>query len=88
MLGLYKFFWDCGRNGNLEGVFVATAEEVEDLIGKDVYFGEVLGKHSEIYGTIERGDLDLLTEDQDFIEKAQSYGIDYSGYNPFDYISE
>jgi hypothetical protein len=35
--------------GALSGIFVAEEEAVEALIasGKEVYFGEVLGKHSE-----------------------------------------
>lgn len=28
---------------------------VESVIGNEVYFGEILGKHSEVYGTLEEG---------------------------------
>ena len=48
---LYKFHWDCGRMGNLDGVFIAEPKEIEALIGKEIHFGEVLGKHSDIQGT-------------------------------------
>lgn len=41
---LYKFHWDCGRNGDLQGLFVATEDEVKDAIGSEAYFGEVLGE--------------------------------------------
>ena len=54
---LWKFHWDCGRAGDVEGLFIATEEEVENLIGSEVYFGEILGKHSEVYGTVEKGHL-------------------------------
>ena len=84
---LVKFYWDCGRAGSLDGVFVCEKEELESLPGRSVYFGEVLGKHSEIYGELDEGDFEILTDDQDFIEKfAQLIGG--SGFNPFDYIEE
>ncbi len=84
MQKLYKFHWDCGRNGDLDGVFIAEPEEIEALIGKEIYFGEVLGKHSEIHGTLEADDLEVLTDDQDFINKAFEYKL-VIGFNPLDY---
>jgi hypothetical protein len=85
---LYRFSWDCGRNGEVEGIFVSTKDKIKENIGKNVYFGEILGKHSEIYGELEESDLEILTEDLDFIEKAIAYGISEIGYNPLDYIEE
>ena len=43
MLKLYSFHWDCGRSGALDGLFVAAEDQVESVIGKRLYFGEVLG---------------------------------------------
>ena len=88
MKGLYLFQWDCGRMGDLEGIFIADSADVESLIGKNVYFGEVLGKHSEIEGVIENGDITLKTDDPAFIadlEKHLGTGT-LSGHNPLDYI--
>ncbi|ADQ53308.1 hypothetical protein 65p300 [Aeromonas phage 65] len=51
MLKLYRFYWDAGRGGSVEGLFVEDSEVVEKYIGSDVYFGEILGKHSEVEGT-------------------------------------
>jgi methyl coenzyme M reductase gamma subunit len=87
---LVKFYWDCGRNGDLSGVFIAEKDKVESIIGKDVYFGEVLGKHSDICGTIEEKDIKTLSEDQDFIKKClEIFGTkNISGYNPLDYMEE
>ena len=58
---IFKFHWDCGRMGDVLATFAATQEEVDAAIGKKVYFGEILGKHSEIYGTLEKKDLTVLT---------------------------
>jgi hypothetical protein len=84
MLKLYKFYWDCGRMGYLDGMFIEDDAEVARFIGKQVNFGEALGKHSEIYGTFDEGDLEVITDDQDFIDKCVRF-IGYttlSGHNP------
>lgn len=87
MKNLYRFYWDCGRMGELHGLFVATQEEVRDRIGSEVYFGEVLGKHSEIYGQLRERDIQLVTSDQNFIEKFQLLGLEI-GFNPIEYLLE
>ena len=82
---LYKFYWDCGRQGSLSGIFTATEEAVKGLIGKYVYFGEVLGKHSEVEGPIEDGEIVEVTDDQAFIARAKEYDLIPTGFNPLDY---
>lgn len=89
MNNLYRFFWDCSW-GEVEGVFIASHDELETVIGKEVYFGEILGKHSEVYGTVERDDVELISDDQDFIYKLEEVfkGKTVSGYNPIDYYEQ
>jgi hypothetical protein len=89
-LKLWKFFWDCYRGGSLEGIFIASSDDVNKAIGKVIYFGEVLGKHSEISGTLDKEDVTVVTDDQDFISKAEViFGSkNISGYNPLDYTNE
>lgn len=90
MKAIYEFYWDCGRMGNVTGTFVAKKEDVEKSIGKTVYFGEILGKHSEIYGTLEWEDLSLKSDDQEFIKTFEEIMGKYwsTGYDPLEYISE
>lgn len=83
--GLFKFFWDCGRQGSIEGIFTAEKKDVESAIGKHASFGEVLGKRSDIYGTIEEGDIVLLTDDPSIIAKFDEFKCG-SGFNPLEYI--
>lgn len=80
---LWKFYWDCGRQGEVEGLFKATKEEVDAAIGKEVYFGEILGKHSEVYGTLEDGEIELVSDDPLTVKNAFE-----TGYNPLDYLEE
>ena len=85
---LYSFTWDCGRQGSLEGLFAAEESLVETMKGFDVHFGEALGKHSEIYGTLEEGDIVVVSEDEEkidwLIEVMGTSNI--SGWNPLNYI--
>jgi hypothetical protein len=86
---LYKFEWDCGRSGELEGLFIATEPEVSEAIGKQVYFGEVLGKHSEVYGNLEEGDVTKIkVSSSTLAELEEKFGYTISGYNPLGYLSE
>jgi hypothetical protein len=85
--GLYRMVWSAGRMGTLSGLFTATDEEVKAAIGQSVYFGEVLGKHSEVCGTLEASEVALVTDDADFVSRFDEYGC-ASGYNPLEYINE
>lgn len=87
MKNLYKFNWDYGRMGDVEGIFVAEESKIKAAIGKEVVFGEILGKHSDIIGVLERKDLTILTDDQDFIKKFEDLNCS-SGYNPLLYLEE
>lgn len=86
-LGVYKFFWDCGRGGDLNGVFVAEKREIDRLMGQEIYFGEVLGKHSEVSGSIDDCDITLITTDQKVVKIFQK-DIGTVGHNPLDYLCE
>ena len=89
MNNLYSFYVDCGRMGSLDGLFIATQEEVDKAIGKEMYFGEVLGKHSDVQGTIEAHEITLVSTDQDKVEWLLGLlGTCVSGFNPLEYISQ
>ncbi len=76
--------------GEVEGLFVEESKKVESNIGKEVYFGEILGKHSEVYGTLSKEDLTVVCDDSDFVNKFIEIMGDgtISGYNPIQYIQE
>ncbi|PPA87931.1 hypothetical protein C4A76_10670 [Brevibacillus laterosporus] len=86
---LWKFYWDWGYSGGLAGLFVASENEIQALVGKSVYFGEVAGKHSEVYGTLEQGDFHKISLDSETIEKVvEVLGVSWSGFDPRDYLGE
>lgn len=85
---VYKMNCDCGRQGNLMGTFVASKKYIEKLIEDkiEVYFGEVLGKHSEIYGSIDADEITLVTDNPDTVKSFEDLDLS-SGYNPLDYTA-
>lgn len=88
MKAVYKLQFDCGRMGELKGVFVADTKDVSLLIDNkiEVYFGEALGKHSEVYGPIEESELKFVSSNADVIKVIEDHQL-MNGYNPFEYPS-
>lgn len=87
---LYAFKWNCGRMGMVSALFVADDAEVKAAIGKEIYFGEILGKHSEISGTLNEKDLTVKSDDLAFITKLVEIIGDatISGHNPLSYLAD
>lgn len=73
--------------GDLDGVFSAEQDEIKDIIGKRIYFGEVLGKHSEVFEVMEEEYFTEVTTNQEFIKLFDELGLS-TGYSPFDYDLE
>ena len=86
---IYKFFFDCGRMGELEGIFVAEPQEVKRLInsGEELYFGEVLGKHSEISGVVSVENFIFVTDEEEIVNFFEIHGM-ATGINPLSYFEE
>lgn len=85
MKSLFKLQADCGRQGTLNGLFIAEKEHVDKLIesGIEVYFGEVLGKHSEVFGAMDESDIEFITSDVNVIEIIEKHDL-CNGFNPFE----
>lgn len=81
---VYKLNVDFGRQGSLEGVFVADKSHVKTLIDEkiEVYFGEVLGKHSDIYGSIDPGEIEFVSDNEKVVELFESHNLS-TGHDPF-----
>jgi len=100
VMKLYRFHWDCGRQGWLEGIIAADPVEVQAAMNKEIYFGEVLGKHSEIYGPLGEEDIHAVEASEDQIDwlvrvfasnrhgYSQSSSITICGYNPLHHVKE
>ncbi|KAA6348063.1 hypothetical protein EZS27_004515 [termite gut metagenome] len=82
---VYKMSVDAGRNGTLYGLFVAEKAFVNYMIENkvEVYFGEVLGKHSEIQGSLGPSDIKMVSDDPEFVKAIQDKKAE-CGYNPLE----
>jgi hypothetical protein len=89
MKKLYKFDWD-GQYAIIGGLFISEESDVESAIGKEIYLGEVSGKHSEVIGTLDKEDLTIISESKTLIDLMESAfdGTHIFGYNPLDYTEE
>ncbi len=82
MKKLWKFEW--GANyAFIGGLFCATDEEIENLIGREIYLGEYEGKHSEVYGTVDKEDITLVSDNPVVVEAVGNFGI-----NPLEFLEE
>ncbi len=79
--GVYRWSESFGRAGSLDGIFTARADEVAAFIGKEVHFGEALGKHSDVSCELAAEQFELLTDDADFVEKFKRFGLS-TGWDP------
>lgn len=91
---LYKYSID-GRYGDVSGMFIATPDDVDALIGQTVCFGDILGKHSDVSHTFRRADIvKVKVNDTTILDLAGQITEDdivggtttISGVNPFKYI--
>ena len=101
-LYLYKYHEDCGRSGSLDGIFIVDERGkscIDALMESQtlVYFGEVLGKHSDVTCHYEPGSLtpeDIPQGDVSTVLRVIGKPIDpdgkpwctISGFNPLDYV--
>lgn len=82
--GIYSFGLDCGRMGSLEGIFIAEKRIMDYLIehSPEIYFGEILGKHSEIIS--DDYYLELVTDKPDILAIFDKYNFE-TGYDIQDF---
>ena len=83
-LVLMTIEWNGGRafDGIKEQIVLKydNAIKLKDIIvGLEVYFGEIAGKHSDIYGTIEEDEITIGGDVVKFLQKApEGHSYDYS----------
>lgn len=78
---LYRFTLNWGRMGVLTSLFVASEEQIKDLIGKEVYFGEALGKHSEVIDTVTPEMIEMVSDSEELVSLFEFYHCE-TGPNP------
>ena len=80
-LVVVRISWSGGRNfdGCYENVVLPrdlAKEYVDSFTGRQAYFGEIAGKHSEIYGEVEEDEISVTEDAVEFLANYPS-GVDY-----------
>ena len=88
MKAVYKMTISMRRSGDIEGVFIAEKEHIDYLVLSEIeiYFGEIAGKHSEVYGSIGKDEIKMITDDPKVVSVIEEYNLS-SGYNPLNYTT-
>lgn len=81
---IYRFYVDCGRHGELDGIFVLEKETFEKYRGLRLNFHDVLGKHSEVSIIIDDNYFSVVSDDPETIEFFEGHQLE-NGFNPFSY---
>lgn len=79
---------DFGRMGDLFAAFLSTPRLLLSAEGKVAYFGEVLGKHSDISYTIDLADFSFSEITNDDVAVLAKYEMTDVGLNPLESIQE
>lgn len=83
MKHLYRFNQQFGYGyTDLQGTFLATPEEVEAIIDKEISFGDLFDNWGSVDITVNAEDITLLTTDEQFINQVVELGLVPSGLNP------
>ena len=80
-LVVVRISWSGNRNfdGCYENIVLPRElanEYVDNFTGREAYFGEIAGKHSEIYGTVDEDEISITEDAVEFLAKYPS-GVDY-----------
>lgn len=85
-LFLLKMEWK-GWRGFDEGILeriVLPIEKIETIkkiiLGKEIYFGEIAGKHSDVYNTLDEDDIEVIEDQKAILEflSANPSGHEYN----------
>lgn len=84
---LYKMNIEFRRGGELTGLFIEDKDIMDFAIGKRIYFGEVMGKHSDVDIELKDYHIKELNVPLDIVDILKNeLGTTISGYNPIEYM--
>ena len=74
------------RYASATGLFIEDKEKIEWLLKTKpkIYFGEISGKRSEVSGTLDEDDIQMITDDPDDLKVIERLELEH-GINPFWY---
>lgn len=76
MKKLWKLEWEF-ENVTAGGLFVATDEEIQNLIGKEMSFGEMAGTLNGLSRTIKDEDITFVSDSLIVMESVEKYASNF-----------
>lgn len=84
---LVKFFLDCGRQGEIESLFISTEDEMNSIMGKSMSFYEVVGKHSQVFDVASWANFSIISDDPLKVQMMEeTMGTHISGIDIFEHL--
>lgn len=80
---IYKFKGDF-YYAVIEGIFVANEDAMKFILNKEIQFGEIAGKHSDLNWILDEDEITLISSDKDLVNLFKDNNF-ATGINPFDY---
>ena len=76
MKKLWKLEWNF-EGVTVGGLFVATDEEMQNLIGKEMSFGESVGTLNRLSRTIKEEDITFVSDSLIVVESVEKYASNF-----------
>lgn len=76
MKKLWKLEWNF-EGVTVSGLFIATDEEMQNLIGKEVHFGEEAGDLDGLSRTIKDEDITFVSDSLIVVESVEKYASNF-----------
>lgn len=83
-LVVLEFLWERRRSSDIyeSRVYPKTIAQqiMDEMLYKEIYFGEIEGKHSEVYGTLEGEEVDII-DDKEYVKEFLANNPNGMSYN-------
>lgn len=86
---IYQYRIECPRSSDICGTFLLTDRDLKAIVkkleGVEVYYGEVAGKHSEVYQIFQAKDLKMVSDKPEEVKLFKKLfkggvGFDFKGH--------
>lgn len=84
---IYKYVLGMHHSSDIEGIFIMSDEQlksIKEMKGREVYYGEIAGKHSEVRCELNYKDVEIVSSDEkeiQFFERLFPNGVGFNFLN-------
>lgn len=74
-IGVYRFCFGFRYTRDYEGLYLGSRKTIQKIINRELNFGDICGKYSDVSLVINDSEFVLITEDEKEIEMFKKYAI-------------